>query len=124
MMQTETKESEVKVRCWYQCEVIRKSSDESRFLFGRSRLSSRPPAEDNLLVVSAATLVTFVIAILVIARAAEASLLVIVVSILVVAAAAKAALVILVVTVLVVATSAKAQGLRARRESEGSHCDC
>ncbi|KAI1284306.1 hypothetical protein F5Y07DRAFT_268 [Xylaria sp. FL0933] len=97
--------------------VTRERERESSFLFGGSR------ARESL-VVSAAALVAFVIAILVVARAAEASLLVVVVSILVVAAAAKAALVILVVTVLVVATSAEAQGLRARRESEGSHCDC
>ncbi len=94
------------------------------------RAGSSPEGADfsssrrGILVVSAAALVAFVITILVVARAAEASLLVVVVSILVVATATKAALAILVVTVFVVTTSAEAQGLRARREREGSHCDC
>ncbi|KAI1420136.1 hypothetical protein F5Y12DRAFT_719871 [Xylaria sp. FL1777] len=99
---------------------FRKSSDESQILFGRSRLLS---GRRGVLVVSAAALVTFFIAILVVARAAEAAHAVLVVSILVVTTAAKAAHAVLVVTVLVVATSAKAQGLRGRRESRGSHCD-
>ncbi|KAI3339795.1 hypothetical protein F4824DRAFT_37639 [Ustulina deusta] len=76
------------------------------------RAGSSPEGADfsssrrGILVVSAAALVAFVI------------------TILVVATATKAALAILVVTVFVVTTSAEAQGLRARREREGSHCDC
>ncbi|KAI8951423.1 hypothetical protein F4801DRAFT_288503 [Xylaria longipes] len=109
-----------KVWCWYNLRsgVV----EDIRLLFGRSR-SLRVSGCCGTLVVSAAALV-FVITILVVARTAEASLLVVVVSILVVAAAAKAVLAVLVIAVLVVTTPAEAQGLRARRECEGSHCDC